>query len=309
MIVGFGLTCIGQVDTLNQTDDQDRKQGYWIYYGSDRPSEGYPLEGKVEEGPYLDNRKAGLWIKYHIDGKTPKLVGEYANNRPSGEYRKYYQNGNLKEQGTFTKNRYGGELLRYFESGRLQYRSTDHNGVGNDSLLYYFESGCLEYVIVNDSQGREKLSLSYYRDSCNVVKDRSENVIHAVIDPDIEYLKSDDTLTIVNPNVNSRGYYRHFTLSESVVDSLASSKGKIEEFQWIEDSLQRVKTHKVHCKGTTIKRSGYLKLYNKDDEIYLDGEFQERVFWNGKQYEYDKDGILLHVRVFKKGLYHSDGQL
>ena len=71
-------------DKLNRKDDQGRKQGKWIYYGKDRPESGIPAEGKVEEGKYVDDRKEGIWIKYHNDGVTPKLKGEYENNRPKG---------------------------------------------------------------------------------------------------------------------------------------------------------------------------------------------------------------------------------
>jgi ribosomal protein S1 len=41
----------------------------------------------------------------------------------------------------------------------------------------------------------------------------------------------------------------------------------------------------------------------------LDGIFKNGNLWEGKVYEYDKDGILLKVKVFKEGVYHSDGQL
>ncbi len=60
---------------INKKDEQGKKQGHWIYFGKDRPGTGFPEEGKVEEGDFKDDRKEGIWIKYHIDGKTPKLKG------------------------------------------------------------------------------------------------------------------------------------------------------------------------------------------------------------------------------------------
>ena len=50
---------------INKKDAQGRKQGPWIIFGKDRPEKGYPNEGKIEEGPYKDNRKHGQWTKYH----------------------------------------------------------------------------------------------------------------------------------------------------------------------------------------------------------------------------------------------------
>lgn len=63
------------------------KQGHWVYYGIDRPNAGYPDSVIIEEGPYINNRKEGLWIKYNKDG-SPRLKGIYKNNRPQGAYTK-----------------------------------------------------------------------------------------------------------------------------------------------------------------------------------------------------------------------------
>ena len=51
------------------------------------------------------------------------------------------------------------------------------------------------------------------------------------------------------------------------------------------------------------------KVYNKNAEISQDGVFKKGRLWDGKVYEYDSDGILLKVKIFKNGSYHSDGQL
>jgi antitoxin component YwqK of YwqJK toxin-antitoxin module len=50
-------------------------------------------------------------------------------------------------------------------------------------------------------------------------------------------------------------------------------------------------------------------VFNSNDEIWQDGNFKNGLLWDGKVYEYDRDGILLKVKVYKNGLYHSDGQL
>ena len=55
----------GQSDTLNQKDEQGRKQGYWIIYGKYKPEKGFCDSFKIEEGIYLDSRKHGSWIKYN----------------------------------------------------------------------------------------------------------------------------------------------------------------------------------------------------------------------------------------------------
>ena len=102
---------------INQKDSLGKKQGHWIYYGKDRPDAGIPLEGKVEEGGYINDRKEGPWIKYHQDGQTIKLIGNYENNRPCGIYKKYHENGVLKERCVFEKNLYKDTLFRFTNTG------------------------------------------------------------------------------------------------------------------------------------------------------------------------------------------------
>lgn len=85
---------------INQRDENNFKTGHWIYYGKDRPELNFCLECKIEEGEYINDRKEGVWIKYHSNG-NPKLKGEFENGRPRGTYEKYWENGCLKERGCF----------------------------------------------------------------------------------------------------------------------------------------------------------------------------------------------------------------
>ncbi len=121
---------------INQKDSLG-KQGHWIYYGKDRPESGIPLEGKVEEGLYFNDRKEGTWIKYHLDGKTIKLIGSYVNNRPSGKYKTYYENGVLKSRGTYLKNNYVDTLFRFANTGdTTEIIVFDTQGKVLDTLCY-----------------------------------------------------------------------------------------------------------------------------------------------------------------------------
>jgi antitoxin component YwqK of YwqJK toxin-antitoxin module len=62
-------------------------------------------------------------------------------------------------------------------------------------------------------------------------------------------------------------------------------------------------------KNGKFQPNGYNKVYNAQDEIWQDGDFKDGRLYNGKVYVYDRDGILLKVKVYKNGVYHSDGQL
>ncbi|MFT5777603.1 MAG: antitoxin component YwqK of YwqJK toxin-antitoxin module [Crocinitomicaceae bacterium] len=265
---------VGDQGGLNETID-GKKQGKWIYLGKDRPTAGYPAEGKIEEGSYKDNRKEGVWIKYHNDGATPSLKGEYLNNRPSGQYTKFHQNGAVKETGTFNRNKYYDSLKRFDANGVLVYEG-DYNDAGMEqgTVKYYYSNGQEEFVF-NSQNGIATGKATRFYENGDV-----KEVIFYDGSGSIEKSEQRDR---VNPPVTT------------VTPGASREPAPV--------------VNKPRTKGARFQANGYNKVYNTDDEIWQDGEFKSGRLWDGKVYEYDSDGILLKVKVFKKGVYHSDGQL
>lgn len=259
----------------NIIDGEGRKQGKWIFWGKDRPSAGYPAEGKIEEGTYKDNRKEGLWIKYHNDGVTPKLKGEYRNNRPSGKYVKLYPDGTVRETGTFSRNKYYDSLKRYHSNGVMKFEAV-YNDAGNEqgTVKHFYPNGQEEFVYESQDGIPTGKATRYYENG------DIKEVIYYAADGSIE---SSEQHEMVNPSVIPE--------NPGVIKELAPEIG-----------IPRTK-------GVKFQPNGYNKVYNENDEIWQDGEFRNGRLWDGKVYEYDSDGILLKVKVFKKGNYHSDGQL
>jgi antitoxin component YwqK of YwqJK toxin-antitoxin module len=265
----------GQPGDINKKDTEGRKQGRWIYFGKDRPQEGYPADGKIEEGDYKDDRKEGKWIKYHNDGETPKLVGEYVNNRPQGPYVKYFANGKVKEQGTFVRNLYQDSLKRFHENGKVEYQAKyNESGKEQGSVKYFYPNGQVEFeYTANDGKPSGK-AVRYYENG------DVKEIIFYNAEGSVEKSEQKE---MVNPAVK-------------VVDPGISK-----------ETAPKVSAPKT--KGAKFQPNGYNKIYNNNDEIWQDGNFKNGLLWDGKVYEYDRDGILLKVKVYKNGLYHSDGQL
>jgi antitoxin component YwqK of YwqJK toxin-antitoxin module len=259
----------------NQIDDKGQKQGRWIYFGKDKPTLGYPAEGKVEEGDYKDNRKEGTWIKYHTDGKTPKLKGEYHNNRPDGAYEKIYPDGTVKERGTFTRGKYSGSLERYYPNGQLKYKG-NHNGDGMEEgqIVYYHPNGQEEFVYeAVDGKPTGKAT---------------------------RYYENGDIKEVITFGADGKPIEKEFREPVNPIKPVTDP----------EQSRERAPAISTpRTKGRPFKPNGYNKVYNENDEIWQDGDFRNGSLYDGKVYEYDSDGILLKVRVFKNGFYHSDGQL
>jgi antitoxin component YwqK of YwqJK toxin-antitoxin module len=123
----------------NAKDAQGKKHGKWILRGKDKPGLGYSDETIVEQGSYSHGRKTGVWIKFHKDGKTAKLKGNYINNRPSGNYTRYYANGKLKESGFFSDEKQQGTLTKYYSNGQISYQASfGPEGKENGTVKHYY---------------------------------------------------------------------------------------------------------------------------------------------------------------------------
>jgi antitoxin component YwqK of YwqJK toxin-antitoxin module len=267
---------VNQDDKVNQKSADGKKQGKWIYLGKDRPEEGYPANGKIEEGPYVDDRKEGTWIKYHNDGVTPKLKGEFHNNRPDGEYIKLYPNGKVREMGTFSRSLYKDSLKRFHENGVVEYEAKfNESGKEQGKVKYYYPNGQVEFEYESSNGVTTGKAVRYYENG-----DIKEVLFY---DESGSVAKREER-EMVSPAVK-------------VADPSASK-----------EAAPKIAAN-PKTKGVKFQANGYNKVYNANDEIWQDGNFKNGQLWDGKVYEYDRDGILLKVKVYKNGVYHSDGQL
>lgn len=263
-------------DVINQKSSDGKKQGKWIYFGKDCPETGTPPTGKVEEGKYIDDRKEGFWIKYYTDGVTPKLKGEFSNNRPNGKYYKFYPNGKLREKGIYENSNYYDSLVRYHENGTVEYEAKyNEQGREQGKVIYNYPNGQCEFI--------------YYANNGTQVGEA------------YRYWPNGDVKEIIV-----------FSTKGAVVSSITKEQIHIINHAGITQKLIE-KAPLVGVKPIVFcgkwQYNGYNKIYNSENEIWQDGVFKDGRLWDGKVYVYDKDGILLKVKVFKNGFYHSDGQL
>lgn len=267
------ITGINQGDgEVNKKDELGRKQGKWVVKGKDRPNTGYPENGKVEEGPYADNRKHGFWTKYFKDGKTPRLVGEFKDGRPRGEYSKMYENGDIKEKGTFVDGRQNGSFKTYHSNGKIaQEKNFNKSGLEEGVQKYYYPNGQVEFEFVKKNGVTTGKAVRYTEDG--QVK---EIIMYG---------------------------------SDGKVQSREIKEVKVEKPIAVAEGSGGPSGEKGNMRGKTFDRDGYNKVYNENEELWMDGKFKAGKLFDGKLYKYDADGILLKIEVWKLGKYHSDGQL
>jgi antitoxin component YwqK of YwqJK toxin-antitoxin module len=271
----FGSTFVwSQTEKINFKDASGKRQGYWVYTGKDRPKSGYPATAKIEEGRYKDSRKIGIWIKYYSDGKTVKQKVTYVNNRPEGAYSKFHPNGVIKEVGVIAKNINKDSLKRYYENGTLAYAANYQLGKENGTVKHYYSNGQLQFE---------------YHSAAGVPAGKATR-----------YFENGDIKEILQ--YDGKGIVRKSEKREMVSPPVKSTETK-------EQKKQPPFSDSPNTRGIKFNPNGYNKVYNSNDDIWQDGNFKNGVLWEGKVYEYDSDGILLKVKVFKNGIYHSDGQL
>lgn len=112
-------------DTLNVTDSLGRKQGYWLFFGSDFPNSGVASTEILEEGYFENNERTGIWYRYgahaqlkavmlfRIDKKTKAAVRDQFYNYS------YHANGQLKRKPVVGACRTMSDFYQYDESGQL----------------------------------------------------------------------------------------------------------------------------------------------------------------------------------------------
>jgi hypothetical protein len=60
-------------------------------------------------------------------------------------------------------------------------------------------------------------------------------------------------------------------------------------------------------KAKSFRANGYNTIYNSNDQISQVGQYKDGQLWNGKWYQYNQDGILIRIEVYKDGKYVGNG--
>lgn len=262
-------------DTINQVDENNLKQGYWIYVGSMKTLPGYAPDQKVEEGPYQDNRKSGLWVKYFPNSKVETEI-TFTNNRPTGPYKVYYENGQVMEEGFWKNNRNIGTFTRFYENGeKHQEFSFNETGKREGSQKYYHENGQL--MIEGDwAAGKEAGELKEY---------------------------------YANGELRSVKYFNEGSMDEAKTQNFEPKQPIVEtpiESEEPEKAAPVVTPQEKKNIGY-FSGEGFHTLYNRNKQISQKGFFKKGRLMDGKWYRYNRDGILETIEIYKGGKYIGNG--
>lgn len=278
-IILFCCPCLvmAQKDTLNQKDEQGLKQGYWIFYGKDFPEKGFCDSCKIEEGNYLDDRKDGIWTFYHMNDTIPRLMGTFVNGRPDGNYKKFYANGKIAEEGYSRLGNHFGQYRRYYESG------------------------CLAMEKFYNENGNEHGAFKTYYDFCDIVSEGKGQI-------EVVYDKIDGV------SFSAHHYYPSGCLRQYVLYGIQGEIVDIEYFLdtcsygiYLPDSLVGTFRNQF-LDGRSNKKfdpNGFNKVYNYQNLLLMEGDFKEGKLWEGKLYKYTDGGNLFRTELWREGTFFS----
>ncbi|MCF6367019.1 MAG: hypothetical protein L3J35_12560 [Bacteroidales bacterium] len=254
-------------DTINYTDANHNKQGYWVVF-KNRTSQ------KLQEGMYFQGKKDGVWKSYYVNGNLKSLI-TYVKGEKSGEAKIYYENGNIAEEGTWVVDKWVGKYKSYYKNGKLSYL-WNYNDYGNRSgyQQYFYKNGNKkiegewidgkEHGVIKEyyETGTLRVEKNFSLGECDsaTIKTYSENEI-----PDdivIEIRKD----SIISKNSN--------------IDTIVIEKN---------DSLE------------IFSGTGYHIFYNINKRTEKEGEFVNGILINGKQYFYNNSGELEKTAIYKNG--------
>lgn len=126
-ILFFSYCAFAQNDTINQTDVNDKRQGYWVKYHSEGGK-------KKSEGYFKDGFQRGTFKHYYPDGSIQTILKHRAKSDTSDAVY-FHTNGKKMGEGIYVKGLKEGLWLFYddreiLSSGEM-YSSGKKNGASN----------------------------------------------------------------------------------------------------------------------------------------------------------------------------------
>ena len=112
-LISFSLKVAAQSDTLNRTDKQGRKTGYWISRD--------PSGIKIYEGSFSEGRPAGKMLRYHANGKI-RAEMNYQPGAARVDARLFDTEGRIRAEGTYLNQLKDGTWSFYSEKKNPVFR-------------------------------------------------------------------------------------------------------------------------------------------------------------------------------------------
>ena len=263
------------LDTLNKVDENNMKQGHWVYTNQIKKLPNYSINQVIEEGDYSDDSKIGKWFFYYNNDKVKHVV-TYLNNRPNGYAIFYYKNGSKKEEGIWKNNKWVGDYKYYYENGNLR-NDWKYNSSGKRTgdQKYYHKNGQLQIEGKWANGNEAGIIIEYYNDGSV----KSERIY-------------------INGKINN-SLGKNFKITEKA--------GKVTIKPTIKKEIDSLNMPIVLNKKEEIKNNtpwngtGTKSFLNKKGQVVRRGYFEKGYLIDGVVFMYTLDGKKYRTTYYKKG--------
>jgi len=113
--------------------ERGRFHGFWLWY--------YPNGNTWREESYFNGRQDGMFIEFDRTGKILEK-GDYISGERDGEW--VYQVGDHEEKGAYVIGLREGEWNYFYNDGQLKYEGSYSQGNADKRHKYYYQSGVLK---------------------------------------------------------------------------------------------------------------------------------------------------------------------
>jgi antitoxin component YwqK of YwqJK toxin-antitoxin module len=241
----------------------------------------FPVIAQVDQSVNLtdkEGRKQGHWIKRYPNGNV-MYEGFFANDKPAGEFKRYYEDNTLKSVLVFSKNGTEAKATLFYSNGLVASAGKYVNQLKEGKWRFF--SAVTKGLLVSESEysGDKKngLSVKYYPDSTI-----AEKVTYVNDEKHGEYLKyyPDGTLTLNTSYLNGKmdGKFEAF-YENGKPEFMGQYKNDLREGTWIiygKDGSQRFKTEYTlgvpNNRDVDIYQSNYIDSLERNKVKIADPE-------------------------------------
>lgn len=286
-----GVFAASASQRINRLNANGEREGWWVVASDNDPIA--PNEGtkKYKEGNYRNGRRVGVWVTYYEDGVTPRLIGEYADNRPAGTYFKFDRNGKLMQASSVPKR------IPVSQSVKTS------NSLYSCKMMFSQREIIAGQVFFSNRLFKKDLAVQFWMTSSMEKVETESKLV------DYSWLNANYTnILTAYTEIRTPKKMRPEPLRAEVLKTPVQPRVTVANRGLAYYHPPVLRSPRVG-KGLTFQPNGLNKVYTENSEIWMDGYFVKGQLYNGKVFVYDRDGVLLKVRVYKDGVYDSDGVL
>jgi len=125
-----------------------KKDGVWNFYNIE--------EKLVKKERFSKGKKDGVWAVYYAQSNTVASEISWKNGVKDGDWKEYFENGQLKLTATFVNGKLDGDYLSYFLNKKLARKGKYVAGKQDGTWISYDDKGGYKSIYVFDMGYVEK---------------------------------------------------------------------------------------------------------------------------------------------------------